>query len=108
MNDEQWAAIVRIAITVLTGPGSYLVSRGVLTADQANQLAPVLIPAVTAVTGIIVGKFAVSAHSAQAAVQAVNSDSVPGVKVVPLSSPTPAATVTSTGKVETLPAGTVQ
>jgi hypothetical protein len=113
MNTEQWQALLRIAITIAVGPGSYLVSRGLLTADQANQLAPALIPGVTAIAGIVVAKFAVGAHSpegvaaavantpavASAVVTTMNSSAVPGVKVVADSSTSPAVAMTKTGKV---------
>ena len=113
MNDEQWQALLRVAIAVAVGPGSYLVSRGLLTADQANQLAPALIPAVTTIAGIVVAKFAVGAHSpaavaaavantpsvASAVIDTVNTSAVPGVKVVSDTSASPAVAMTKTGKV---------
>lgn len=101
MNSEQWSALVRMVITALLGPGSFLVAKGVLTPDQANQIIPVLVPTVMVVGGIIVGKFTVSSHSAAAVVAAVNSASVPGVKAVSISSPSPPVTVDpNTGKVK--------
>ena len=82
MNNEQWASIIRTVLLLVIGPGSYLVLKGVLTEDQANQLIPILVPLIIAAGGAIVGKLAVNAHSARAVVAAVNSPSVPGVKAV--------------------------
>jgi len=103
MNSEQWNALIRVVIGVLLGPGSYLVAKGVLTPDQANQLIPVLVPAVVAVGGLIIGRYAVKAHSPTAVVAAVNSDSVPGVKAVAEASPSPPVMVTPSGAVRTAP-----
>lgn len=99
MNNEQWAAIIRTVLLIALGPGSYLVLKGVLTEDQANQLIPILVPLVLAAGGAIIGKFAVNAHSAQAVVAAVNSPSVPGVKAVADTSSSPAVSVTPSGAV---------
>lgn len=103
MNPEQWNALIRLVLSVALGPGSYLVLKGVLTPDQANQLIPMLVPLIMLVGGAIIAKFAVGAHSAPAIVAAVNSDSVPGVKVVSAESPSPPVTVTPTGAVKTIP-----
>ena len=99
MNNEQWSAIVRTALALLMGPGSYLVAKGVLTPDQANQLIPVLVPAVTAIGGVLIAWWGHTANTASALVAAVNSDSAPGVKVVALSAPEPQVAVTKTGTV---------
>lgn len=99
MNSEQWTALIRVVLALALGPGSYLVAKGLLTPDQANQLIPVLVPAIVAVGGLIIGKYAVGAHSAQSIVAAVNSASAPGVKAVAVSSPSPAVAVTPSGAV---------
>lgn len=117
MNSEQWNSLIRLVLSVALGPGSYLVLKGVLTPDQANQLIPMLVPLIMLVGGAIIAKFAVGAHSApavaaavasdktiaSAVIAAVNSDSVPGVKVVSAESPSPPVTVTPTGAVKTIP-----
>jgi hypothetical protein len=100
MNPEQWQSLIRTTLAIAIGPGSYLVTRGILTADQANQLAPALVPVVMAVGAIVIGKWGVSAHSATAVVAAVNSPSAPGVKVVAAASPSPTVTITKTGEIK--------
>ena len=104
MNDQQWAMLIRLVLGIMLAPSSYLVMRGVLTADEADKLIPVLVPAIMTVGGLIIGKFSFDAHSASSLVAAVNSDAVPGVKVVALSSPSPAVSVEKTGEVKVLPA----
>ena len=104
MNNDQWTSLIRVILGILLAPGSYLVARGVLSTDQANALIPVLVPAVMLIGGTIIGKFSFDAHSASSLVAAVNSDAVPGVKVVALSSPSPAVSVEKTGEVKVLPA----
>jgi hypothetical protein len=103
MNSEQWNSLIRLVLSVALGPGSYLVLKGVLTPEQANQMIPLLVPLVMLVGGAAIGKWGVGSHSAPAIVDAVNSDSVPGVKVVSAASPSPAVTVTDTGAVKTIP-----
>ena len=99
MNPEQWSAIIRVAVTAALGPGSYFVAKGILTPDQANQLIPAIVTIVPTVGAVVLGVFARRAHSATAVVDAVNSDSAPGVKVVPESSPTPQVSVTTAGAI---------
>jgi hypothetical protein len=114
MNPEQWQSLIRTTLAIAVGPGSYLVTRGILTADQANQLAPALVPVVMAVGAIVIGKWGVNAHSptavaaavantpavASAVIDTVNTDAVPGVKVVEdTPSAPPAVAMTKTGKV---------
>jgi hypothetical protein len=106
MNPEQWQSLIRTVLALVVGPGSYVVSRGFLTADQANQLAPALVPVVMAVGAIVIGKWGVSAHSAAAVVAAVNSDSVPGVIAVAATSASPPVTVTKAGVVKPMPSKT--
>ena len=104
MNSDQWQSIIRTVLTLLLGPGSYLVLKGVLTADQAAQLIPVLVPVVLAVGGLLLGRWGVVTHSPSALTAAVNSDSVPGVKAVASSSPSPAVSVDpKTGAVKPIP-----
>ena len=100
LNPEQWQSLIRTILALILGPGSYLVSRGFLTADQANQLAPALVPVVMAVGAIVIGKWGVSAHSATAITTAVNSPSAPGVKVVAETSASPTVTITKTGEIK--------
>lgn len=105
MNSDQWQSIVRTVLTLLLGPGSYLVLKGVLTADQAAQLIPVLVPAIMTIGGILIGRWGVWTHSPAALTAAVNSDSVPGVKAVASSSPSPAVVVNpKTGAITVDPA----
>ena len=106
MNNEQWQSLIRTVLALALGPGSYLVTRGVLPAEQANQLAPALVPVVMAVGAIVIGKWGVNAHSPAAVVALVNSDAVPGVKVVSETSASPAVTITKTGAIKTIPSAT--
>jgi len=99
MNSEQWSAVIRAVLGILVGPGSYLVLKGVLTPDQASTLIPILVPMIMAAGAALIGWFAARSHSASAVVAAVNSPSVPGVKAVAESSPSPAVSVTPSGAV---------
>ena len=99
MNPEQWSSIIRTVLALAIGPGSYLVAKGVLTADQANQLIPVIVPAVMAIGGVVLGKWGVHTHSAAAITAAVNSPSAPGVKVVKESSPSQPVDISLTGAI---------
>ena len=80
-------------------PGSYLVLKGVLPADLAQQLIIPLTTGITLVGGALLTKWGVMTHSAPAVVAAVNSDSVPGVKAVAATSASPAVAVTKDGDV---------
>jgi hypothetical protein len=100
MNPEQWTSLVRTVLAIALGPGSYVVAKHLLTPDQANQLIPVLVPAVLFIGGGIIAKWGVGAHSPQAVVAAVNSDSVPGVKAVSSSSPSQQVMVTDRGLIK--------
>jgi hypothetical protein len=81
MNDQQWASLIRIVLGIALGPGSYIIMKGVLSPDLANQLIPVLVPLIMAGGAAVLGKLGHSANSAPALVAAVNSGSVPGVFV---------------------------
>lgn len=104
MNSEQWSSLIRVLLAIVLGPSSILVLKGILTQDQANQLIPILVPIIMAAGAAVIGIFSARAHSASSVVAAVNSDSVPGVKVVAESSPSQAVQVTSSGDVKPLPA----
>lgn len=99
MNSEQWSAVIRVVVTALLAPSSYLVAKGIVPADQAAALIPAIVTIVTVGGGAIVGYFASRAHSASAVTAAVNSGSAPGVKVVPTSSPTPAVAIAPSGAI---------
>ena len=86
-------------LAVLLGPGSYLVAKGVLSADQANTLLPAIVTIATVGGGSVIAWFGQQSHSAPAVVAAVNSDSVPGVKAVASSSPSLEVSVNKDGKV---------
>jgi hypothetical protein len=103
MNSEQWTSLIRTVLSIVLGPASYIVAKGILTPEQANQLIPAIVPLVMVVGAAAIGKWGIGSHSAPAIVAAVNSDSVPGVKVVSESSPSPAVAVTDTGAVKTIP-----
>jgi hypothetical protein len=117
VNSEQWTSLIRTVLSIVLGPASYIVAKGVLTPEQANQLIPAIVPLVMVVGAAAIGKWGIGSHSApavaaavgndktvaSAVVAAVNSDSVPGVKVVSAASPSPAVTVTDTGAVKTIP-----
>jgi hypothetical protein len=99
MNPEQISGAVRVLVALALAPGSYLVAKGIVPADQAATLVPAITTIVTVVGGAVVGYFANRSHSATAIVAAVNSDSAPGVKVVPESSPSPQVSVTPAGAI---------
>ena len=101
MNPQQISGIVRILVAAALGPGSYLVASHVLPND------PSLIDAITTVVTVggtaAVGYFSHQAHSPNALTAAVNSPSVPDVKVVSESSPSPAVNATNTGAIVPVP-----
>lgn len=99
MNPEQWSGTIRIIVTALLAPSSYLVAKGIVPADQAPLLIPAIVTVVTAGGSSIVGYFTHRSHSAAAITAAVNSGSAPGVKVVPTSSPTPAVAIAPSGAI---------
>jgi hypothetical protein len=103
MNPEQWSGLIRVVVTAALAPGSYLVVKGILTPDQAAQLAPSIVTIVTVGGGALIGWWSTHAHSQSAVVAAVNSNSVPGVKVVRESSPSPTVIVTSDGVIKDAP-----
>lgn len=104
MNSEQWSSIIRTLLALLIGPAGYLVTKGVLPADQAAQLMPAVVTILTLVVGAVIAKWGVASHSPAAVVAAVNSDSVPGVKVVSVLSASPQVSVDpSTGAVKPEP-----
>lgn len=101
MNNEQWASLIRAFIAPLFGAAGYFVTNHFLTPDQAAQLQPAIISVLVVVVSAAVAKWGVASHSASAVTAAVNSDSVPGVKAVAATSPSPAVTVdSSTGAVK--------
>ena len=99
LNPEQLTSIVRGALSLALAPGSFLVLKGILPADQAQQLIVPLTTAITVGGGYLLTKWGVMSHSAPAVVAAVNSDSVPGVKAVAATSASPDVAVTKTGAV---------
>jgi hypothetical protein len=103
MNSEQWSGIIRVILAVALGPSSYLVVKGILTPDQAAQLSPAIVTIVTVGGGALIGWWSTHAHSAAALTAAVNSGSVPGVKAVRESSPSPTVVVTSDGVIKESP-----
>lgn len=103
MNSEQWQSIIRTLLALLIGPAGYLVTKGVLTPDQADQLMPAIVSILVVVVGAVVAKWGVASHSPTAVVAAVNSDSVPGVKAVAATSPSPEVAVDSKGAVTLAP-----
>lgn len=103
MNSEQWSGVIRVVLALVLGPGSYLVVKGILTTDQANQLMPAIVTITTVGGGALISWWSNRAHSAAAIVAAANSASVPGVKVVRESSPSPTVIVTSTGAIKDAP-----
>jgi hypothetical protein len=97
MNPQQSQQIASSVILYALGIlGTALVTKGVLTQDQANALIPELAVVIIAIGSIAIGYWQVRQHSpaavaqaisttpavAAAAVHAVNSDAVPGVMVV--------------------------
>jgi uncharacterized membrane protein YqaE (UPF0057 family) len=101
MNSEQWTSLIRTVLALLIGPAGYFVTKGILTPDQADQLMPAILSVLTVVIGAVIAKWGISSHSASSVVAAVNSDSVPGVKAVATTSPSPAVSVdSSTGAVK--------
>jgi hypothetical protein len=107
MNPEQWSGLVRVFVTAALAPGSYLVVKGILTPDQAAQLAPAIVTMVTVGGGALIGWWSTHAHSASAAAAAVNSNSVPGVMAVressALAAGIPPVIVTSDGVIKDAP-----
>jgi hypothetical protein len=96
MNSEQIQGLIRALILGLPA----IVGTGVISSGQANQLAAVLPPAVMTVATVLVGWWSTHSHSAPALVAAVNSNIVPGVKVVSEASASPAVQVTSAGEIK--------
>jgi multidrug efflux pump subunit AcrA (membrane-fusion protein) len=99
MNQQQITSLVATILALALGPGSYIVAKGFLTQDQANQLLPALVTVVTTIGGALLAWWGHTRNSAPSLVAAVNSDSVPGVKVVAVSAPEPQVAVTKTGAV---------
>jgi hypothetical protein len=104
MNPEQWSSIIRTLL--LAAPGAWLIGKGVLSGEQANQLVSLVVPIVYSAGAALLGWWGVRTHSASAVVAAVNSPSVPHVKAVAASSPSPQVIVTPTGAV--IPDPTIQ
>ena len=104
MNSEQWESLIRTLL--LAAPGAWLTSKGVLTGSQEASLVTAAVPVVYAAGVGLIAWWGVHTHSAAAAVAMVNSPSVPGVKAVATSSPSPQVIVTSKGAV--IPDPTVQ
>jgi hypothetical protein len=117
LNSEQWTSLVRGALQVALAPGSYLVLKGGLPADVAQQLIVPLTGAITFGGGILLTRWGVMAHSpaavaaavvsntpvASAVVNALNSDSMPNVKVVRSTSASPAVSITQSGAIMSVP-----
>ena len=113
MNSEQWTSVVRAVLQLLLAPGSYLVLKGIVPVDQTGQIIPALTIVITIVGGSLLTRWGVLAHSpaavaaavastpavASAVVATVNSDAMPGVKVVSSTSSAPQVTVDPKGNV---------
>ena len=99
LNSEQWGSFVRGTLQVALAPGSYLVLKGVLPADLAQQLIIPLTTGITLVGGALLTKWGVMSHSASAVTAAVNSESAPRVKVVAETSASPAVNLTKDGDI---------
>ena len=90
MNLQQQQSAARSAVIgVLMAIAGYFVARGYLTSDQASTIANLIAPAILTGISSAAWWWGVKSHSASAVVAAVNSDSVPGVKVVRETSPSP-------------------
>ena len=57
MNSEQWTSLIRTVLAIAIGPGSYVAMKGILPADLANQLIPVLVPLIMAGGAAAIGKW---------------------------------------------------
>ena len=106
MNQDQLMSIARSVVLALLGAGvGALVSKGILTSDQASTLVPEIATAILGIGGVAVAYFGQKTHSASSVVATVNSATVPGVKVVAETSLSPAVAIDSTsGKVTLAPA----
>ena len=114
MNTQIQSAIRSVLIGLLMTGFGYAVAKGLLTTDQVNALVPVLATAVTGVLWVLLGRWGFISHSpeaiadsikenlpvAQAAVKAINSEQVPGVKVVSDASPSPQVVIDNKGTVK--------
>ena len=101
MNPQQVNELLRNALISAGSVGAtLLVTKGILTQEQATALVPDLVTAVLTIGTGLVAYWGHKSQGASALTAAVNSDSVPGVKVVPLSSPSPAVTVTDAGAIK--------
>jgi hypothetical protein len=108
MNPQQINELLRnILIAAGSSGATLLVTKGILTQEQATALVPDLVTAVITLGTGLIAYWGHKSQSAPALTAAVNSDSVPGVKVVPLSSPGPAVTVTDTGTIKPVVPGSV-
>ena len=103
MNPQQTSGLIATLVALCLGPGSYLVSRGILSADQATQLQPAIVTVVTLVGGALIAWWQHRANSNSNLVSTVNSPSIPNVKVVSSASPATEVSVTPTGAVVTAP-----
>lgn len=102
--DPQIAGSLRSILQFgLGAAGSYLVTKGVITSDQAVSLAPEIAGAVFTIGGAALAIYSGRQHSPANLVAAVNSAAVPGVKVVRESSTAPPVVVDSSGKILTSP-----
>lgn len=100
VNPLQAQSWVRSGVLYLLGAGAaVLVTKGVMTSDQTAALMPGLATLIITAGGIAVAKWGANSHSAPALVAAVNSDIVPGVKVVAAAAQAPQVIVTATGRV---------
>ena len=81
MTQDQWISVLRTVLALALAPTGYFVTKGFLTADQAEQLMPAIVTIATLLGGAIIAKWGVSAHSPAAQIAAVNA-APNGVKVV--------------------------
>ena len=115
MNPQELSSLLSTALGyALAAASTALVTKGVMTTDQANALVPELSAVILGVGAIGVGWWKKNQHSpaavatavaetpavASAVVDTVNTEAVPGVKVVASSSPSPPVALDAKGNVK--------
>ncbi len=99
MSPQTTSSVTSVVLIVIGGLLTTLVTRGIITQDQATELASAL--AAIIVTGIGAGivYWKQKQHSPSALTAAVNSDAAPKVKVVPETADIPAVNLTDDGRI---------